>query len=326
MTLGQKIKKYRTEKGLTQKDLAEQVHVTFQTVSKWENDENEPDITTIRELAKLFGCSLNDLLSEDDHDEPIEDDPEMPLPDPDDDEHEKPLPDPKNKPLPDPIPVPVPPKETIIIHETEKHVCERCKLDIDSGDLEIDQILVSRGGRGRHPVYRPGYFHKKCLAELRREREEAEKKAKAVATSGAKKKCFGWGIAAGVIALVLALLAFFMSPSLKESVHPALAILYSILIGYAGFSMIYCILSGSYIGDVFLWCAGLSIKFPGIIFSWDLGGLAFLIVMKLLFAAIGFLIGVAALLFAIVLSALLGFVSFPFVLIHNNHTGYEDAF
>ena len=64
MTLGEKIKKLRNEKGLTQKDLADQVHVTFQTVSKWENDENEPDVSTLRELAKLFGCSMDYLLSE----------------------------------------------------------------------------------------------------------------------------------------------------------------------------------------------------------------------------------------------------------------------
>ena len=34
MTIGQKIKKLRLEKELTQKDLADQLHVTFQTVSK----------------------------------------------------------------------------------------------------------------------------------------------------------------------------------------------------------------------------------------------------------------------------------------------------
>ena len=65
MTLGQKIKKLRTEKNLTQKDLADRLYVTFQTVSKWENDENEPDVSTLRELAKVFECSLDYLLSED---------------------------------------------------------------------------------------------------------------------------------------------------------------------------------------------------------------------------------------------------------------------
>ena len=65
MTLGQKIKKLRNDKGLTQKDLADQVHVTFQTVSKWEKDENEPDVSTLREIAKLFGVTVDYLINED---------------------------------------------------------------------------------------------------------------------------------------------------------------------------------------------------------------------------------------------------------------------
>jgi hypothetical protein len=48
--------------------------------------------------------------------------------------------------------------------------------------------------------------------------------------------------------------------------------------------------------------------------------------MKILFAILGFLVGVFALLFAIAFSATLGAVSFPFVLIHNIRTDYEDAF
>lgn len=108
-------------------------------------------------------------------------------------------------------------------------------------------------------------------------------------------------------------------------VNPGLGVLYSILIGYALFAMLYCILSGSYIGDVFIWCSSLSIKFPGLIFSWDLDGFIWVIGMKILFAVIGFLVGILALLFAIAFSSLLGSISFPFVLIHNIRTDYEDA-
>ena len=64
MTLGQKLKKLRTEKGLTQKNLADQLNVTFQTVSKWESDINEPDIATLKELAKFYGCTYDYLLNE----------------------------------------------------------------------------------------------------------------------------------------------------------------------------------------------------------------------------------------------------------------------
>ena len=65
MTLGQKLKKLRTDKGLTQKDLADQLHVTFQTVSKWESDINEPDFSTLKELSKILDCSIEYLFSDD---------------------------------------------------------------------------------------------------------------------------------------------------------------------------------------------------------------------------------------------------------------------
>ena len=302
MTLGQKIKKLRIEKGLTQKDLADQVHVTFQTVSKWEKDENEPDVSTLRELAKLFGCSMDYLLSEDETETPEEV-------------------------VEEPVVSPVEPvTKTIIIHQKELHVCERCKKDIPEDELEMEQVCTRPAGRGHSATYRQAYYHKSCLAELRKERAEADRRAKAAKAARSKKLSFGWGIAGGVVALVITLLILLLTPACKEAVHPAIAVLLSILAGYGIFAMLYCIISGSYIGEVFVWCAGLSIKFPGLIFSWDLEGFAWLIAMKILFAVLGFLIGVFALLFAIALSVALGMVSFPFVLIHNVRTGYADAF
>lgn len=53
------------------------------------------------------------------------------------------------------------------------------------------------------------------------------------------------------------------------------------------FAAIYCIISDSYLGDVFIWCAQLSICFPGLIFTWDLDGIMWLIGMKILFAILG---------------------------------------
>ena len=309
MTLGQKIKKLRTEKGLTQKDLADHVHVTFQTVSKWENDENEPDVSTLRELAKLFNCSLDYLLSEDDAEEPErEEEPVVAVPV-----------------VEEPAPAPAP--TTVIIHEHALHVCAKCGRDIPESELVSEDVhKKERVGRTTRTVsVGQTYYHRACLDEIKRIREEKAREAKATKTSRSKKMSFGWGIAGGVIAFGIALCIFLFVPECKAIIHPALAVLYSILIGYGIFAMIYCILSGSYIGDVFLWCSKLSIRFPGIIFSWDLGGFAFLIAMKILFAVIGFLIGVFAFLFAVALSATLGGISFPFVLIHNIHTEYEDS-
>ncbi len=303
MTLGQKIKKLRTEKSLTQKDLADQLHVTFQTVSKWESGTNEPDIATLKELSKFFGCSFDYLLNDDE---------ETPK------EEEKPEPEVVVK------EVPVI-KETIIVHQNEAHVCAKCGLDIPEDEL-VSEDVTKKERHGRHTrtvSIGQTYYHKHCLEEVKKERAEAARRAKIARASSSKKKCFGWGIAAGVTGLGIAL-AIFLTHT--DAVNPALGVLFSVLIAYGMFAMLYCILSGSYIGDVFVWCAGLSIKFPGLIFSWDLEGFAWLIAMKILFAILGFLIGVFALLFAIAFSAALGMVSFPFVLIHNVRTDYVDAF
>ena len=247
MTVGQKIKKLRIEKGLTQKDLADQLHVTFQTVSKWEKDENEPDIATLRELAKLFGCSFDYLLSEDDEEAPKEV---------------------VEEPVVKEVPVI---KETIVIHQNEMHVCARCGKDIPENELVSEDVTKKeRHGRTTRTVsVGQTYYHKACLEEVKKERAEAAARAKRAKASRSKKLSFGWGIAGGIVAFVVTLLILLLAPAAKEAIHPAVAVLLSILAGYGIFSMLYCIISGSYIGEVFVWCAGLSIKLPGLIFSWD---------------------------------------------------------
>jgi len=52
----------RKRLGLTQDALAEQLGVTAQAVSKWENDQSCPDIATLPKLADLFGVSVDTLL------------------------------------------------------------------------------------------------------------------------------------------------------------------------------------------------------------------------------------------------------------------------
>lgn len=61
-TLGKRIVENRKRLGLTQDRLAEQLGVTAQAVSKWENDLSCPDITTLPRLAEIFGISTDKLL------------------------------------------------------------------------------------------------------------------------------------------------------------------------------------------------------------------------------------------------------------------------
>lgn len=61
-TLGKRIVANRKRLGLTQDALAEQLGVTAQAVSKWENDQSCPDITMLPKLAEIFSITIDELL------------------------------------------------------------------------------------------------------------------------------------------------------------------------------------------------------------------------------------------------------------------------
>lgn len=65
MELGNHIKHYRNEKGLSQEELAERVYVTRQTISNWENNKNYPDINSIVLLSEIFEISIDNLIKGD---------------------------------------------------------------------------------------------------------------------------------------------------------------------------------------------------------------------------------------------------------------------
>ncbi|MBR5561862.1 MAG: DUF2157 domain-containing protein [Clostridia bacterium] len=56
------IKKLRTEKSMTQGELAEKINVTRQTVSSWENDRTQPGIDMLELLAEAFGTGIEEII------------------------------------------------------------------------------------------------------------------------------------------------------------------------------------------------------------------------------------------------------------------------
>ena len=63
LKLGAAIKKLRTERGITQEELANRMCVSFQAVSKWETNATTPDIAILPQLALFFGVSIDTLFS-----------------------------------------------------------------------------------------------------------------------------------------------------------------------------------------------------------------------------------------------------------------------
>ena len=62
MQLGNTIKRLRTQKGITQERFAQDVGVSVQTVSRWENDVNVPDLSMLPILASYFKVTTDFLL------------------------------------------------------------------------------------------------------------------------------------------------------------------------------------------------------------------------------------------------------------------------
>ncbi|MBQ8657956.1 MAG: helix-turn-helix transcriptional regulator [Clostridia bacterium] len=57
-----RLKELRTEKGLSQKELAQKIGATYSAVSFWETGVNEPKISYVISLCKFFDVSADYLL------------------------------------------------------------------------------------------------------------------------------------------------------------------------------------------------------------------------------------------------------------------------
>ena len=62
ISIGKKIKELRRSQDVTQEKLAEYLNITYQAVSRWENELAYPDITLLPAIANFFGISADKLL------------------------------------------------------------------------------------------------------------------------------------------------------------------------------------------------------------------------------------------------------------------------
>lgn len=64
MEYNQKLKELRVQNDMSQEQIAQLLHVTRQTVSKWEQGINQPDIYTLKQYSQIFGVSLDELVGD----------------------------------------------------------------------------------------------------------------------------------------------------------------------------------------------------------------------------------------------------------------------
>lgn len=64
MNIGERLKRYRTEKKMTQEEVAYRAGVTVTSVSRWENGVREPTFRDVEKVAEALGVAMEDLTRE----------------------------------------------------------------------------------------------------------------------------------------------------------------------------------------------------------------------------------------------------------------------
>lgn len=72
MNIGSRIRELRKNKKMTQTDLANLIHVSQQTITKWENNSTEPSGSAIKAIANIFNVSSDYLLGIDEHENSVQ--------------------------------------------------------------------------------------------------------------------------------------------------------------------------------------------------------------------------------------------------------------
>lgn len=271
---GKIIAQLRREHNMTQAELGAKLNVTYQAVSKWENDQSQPDFATMAQIAELFHVPLTIFLGGEE-------------------------------------------KETAVAAaaaESAEPVLGYCT--VCGNAVRQDNVAQQR----------PVLICKDCVeADARRKEEEAraaeqqkerQEQGRKLANKRTRNRGLIWG---GVIALVVMILV---------------AVFYAIGGGTAGAGIVAVLITGIFVytfssqmfwgGFIFETClfGGKIIGTPGIIFSFDLDGFIFLIVMKVIFALLKLFIFLITFVFFAIVSILLSPFTFVPALIRVSQHGW----
>lgn len=288
MGVGPKIKELRNKAGLTQKELADKLHVTYQAVSRWENDDAEPSIDTLKEMCGILNCSIEELFDMERKEE--------------------------DKPIEEKVTV----VEKIVVQEPKPilGVCEQCNHPIyEASNLNrVNESFVVGTGRTSHTETRQRVLCSDCNEiRLLEEKRKAKQREREINATFKKQRIHSF-IWPSIIAVLFIAVAIYCFTNIDAQSG-------ALFLGISVFA--YCfaatmILNNTFITDLWLEVSSWGfVKLPGIIFEFSLDGIVFLIAMKILFYIIGIAIGLIAAAFATVLAMALSIFVYPFALIKN---------
>lgn len=282
MELGEKISSLRKRNGMTQAELGEKLGVTYQAVSKWERNESLPDFDMMSKLAKLCGVSIayfEDGAAEENYEtaEPAAI---------------------QNEPV----------TESAPFGENVLGVCVDCGKIVKKGDeVEGASKLICKKCEAAR---KQEIMNRKAAIEEREQAQKRELKGRF------KKRAVIAAVVAGIIALAFLIVSFVFQSGITASldisagVHTVMVIVGFIML----FSWIFQLFFDGVVREVTCWGFA-AIKLPGIIFSADLEGLIFLVVMKIFLFILSGIISCALIFATSFLAMVIGLVTFVPVVI-----------
>lgn len=293
--IGNQIKKFRTEQGMTQQNLADQLFVTAQAVSRWENGEVEPSLSTITKMAQIFHVTTDEMLGVD---------AKEPKASAETEQAAEVFAETELKEEKEEKSVSEQPQKTSLGN------CEKCKRPIyKNEELVIKHVSYGRNSSTQH-VY--------CIqCEEKAKAERAQHTAIAAASRRKKSYILG-GLGAAVVLAILIAVGVFKTPSL---------IAVGILAPICTYTLISCLLlENNFIGDMIAGIASRSVQMPGVIFSLNLDGIIWLLTVKLGLFLLSVLISVALFLLAIGLGLVVSAFVYPFALSKSIRHPEKDDF
>ncbi len=307
MTTGEKIALLRTSKGFSQEELADKLDVSRQTVYKWESDAALPKKEYLKQLVELFETTF-DYLLDDDHEEVKEVEKEV-------EETKEEI---KEKRAPEVIIVSAPIVEQQQTAVVPLAICQKCKKIITSENdlVRIPGSYNQQGFQAEDTVYCAS-----CNKEVndRKVIAAAEKKVSEKLMEDAKKKLarrdFWISFVLGIIVMGLIVGIGLAKVIQSGDGNNVLVLIASAILSFFFVSCLFLRNNGA--ASVLSTIASWSIKFPGLIFTLDLDGILWFILVKIIFGLISIIISILMVILGLVVAAALSVFMYPFALVKN---------
>lgn len=273
---------------MTQKELGDKLNVSAQAVSKWENGQTEPDASTIIKLCEIFKISTDELLGNT----------------PPADETAATAAVETPAPALAPAPAPQVVRETVVEQKIINGYCEDCKKPVGPGEY-----VVTGGGRSMQHIYCNDCNKKRIHASHVSEYYDYKRQNK-------RSVIFGPLIGAGATLLFCIL---FMVIVKLDPLWAAALLAVGVFVGWTAFG-IQVFWEDSVVTDIFFFFLK-SFRMPGVIFTLDLDGLIFLLLVKIGGAILGAILSVLVFLFGLLFTPVAAVFILPFAAIKRTLEG-----